>query len=192
MLSLSLVLASILKQINGVTKSRLQVPVEQALVSLFSMVVSSLWEDRMGSRVSISWKSQLPSSFERPRTHTRSFIQIRSNRSTMDSYHIDGNQTIRCSCGCTRWTSLRHWRIRWAISSQYRYSNNCSDQLVSMTIQFHCSRSFLVERYDSKTNKWSPVAAMTTRRKHLGCAVYNGYICRSRSSLSSVSDIGFV
>ena len=38
--------------------------------------------------------------------------------------------------------------------------------------------SFPVERYDPKTNKWSAVAPMTTRRKHLGCAVYNGYICK--------------
>jgi hypothetical protein len=36
---------------------------------------------------------------------------------------------------------------------------------------------FVVERYDSKSNKWSSVASMNTRRKHLGCAVYNGYIC---------------
>ena len=36
---------------------------------------------------------------------------------------------------------------------------------------------FLVERYDPKKNKWSSVASMTTRRKHLGCAVYNGFIC---------------
>lgn len=35
----------------------------------------------------------------------------------------------------------------------------------------------LVERYDPKTNKWMSVSAMTTRRKHLGCAVYNGFIC---------------
>ena len=34
----------------------------------------------------------------------------------------------------------------------------------------------LVERYDPKANKWSSVASMNTRRKHLGCAVYNGYI----------------
>jgi hypothetical protein len=44
-----------------------------------------------------------------------------------------------------------------------------------------CLRSidFLVERYDHKTNKWLSVAPMTTRRKHLGCAVYNGFICMS-------------
>lgn len=35
----------------------------------------------------------------------------------------------------------------------------------------------LVERYDPKANKWSSVSSMNTRRKHLGCAVYNGYIC---------------
>lgn len=34
-----------------------------------------------------------------------------------------------------------------------------------------------VERYDPKANKWSSVSSMNTRRKHLGCAVYNGYIC---------------
>jgi len=30
----------------------------------------------------------------------------------------------------------------------------------------------LVERYDPKENRWSDVASMSTRRKHLGCAVY--------------------
>ena len=30
----------------------------------------------------------------------------------------------------------------------------------------------LVERYDPKENRWTEVASMNTRRKHLGCAVY--------------------
>lgn len=30
-----------------------------------------------------------------------------------------------------------------------------------------------MERYDPRTNKWTPVAPMGTKRKHLGCAVYN-------------------
>ncbi|CAF3023750.1 unnamed protein product [Rotaria sp. Silwood2] len=34
----------------------------------------------------------------------------------------------------------------------------------------------MVERYDPKANKWLSVASMNTRRKHIGCAVYNGYI----------------
>jgi kelch-like protein 20 len=38
-------------------------------------------------------------------------------------------------------------------------------------------RVCVVERYDPKANKWSSVSSMNTRRKHLGCAVYNGYIC---------------
>ena len=33
-----------------------------------------------------------------------------------------------------------------------------------------------VERYDPKTNRWSNVPTMGTRRKHLGVAVYNGMI----------------
>lgn len=35
---------------------------------------------------------------------------------------------------------------------------------------------FLVERYDPRQNKWTLVAPMSTRRKHLGCAVYNNWI----------------
>ena len=34
----------------------------------------------------------------------------------------------------------------------------------------------LVERYDPRHNKWTLVAPMSTRRKHLGCAVYNNWI----------------
>jgi len=33
-----------------------------------------------------------------------------------------------------------------------------------------------VERYDPRQNKWTPVAPMSTRRKHLGCAVFNNFI----------------
>jgi len=37
--------------------------------------------------------------------------------------------------------------------------------------------SFLVvERYDPRNNRWSPVAPMGTRRKHLGVSVYNNMI----------------
>jgi len=35
---------------------------------------------------------------------------------------------------------------------------------------------FAVERYDPRQNKWSPVSPMSTRRKHLGCAVFNNFI----------------
>lgn len=35
---------------------------------------------------------------------------------------------------------------------------------------------FAVERYDPKMNKWTMMPAMSTRRKHLGCAVYNNMI----------------
>jgi kelch-like protein 20 len=35
---------------------------------------------------------------------------------------------------------------------------------------------FAVERYDPRQNKWSPVSPMSTRRKHLGCAVFNSCI----------------
>ena len=33
-----------------------------------------------------------------------------------------------------------------------------------------------VERYDPRTNRWTPVSPMGTRRKHLGVAVYNNMI----------------
>jgi kelch-like protein 20 len=33
-----------------------------------------------------------------------------------------------------------------------------------------------VERYDPRNNRWTAVAPMGTRRKHLGCAVYNNMI----------------
>ena len=35
---------------------------------------------------------------------------------------------------------------------------------------------FSVERYDPRTNRWTPVSPMGTRRKHLGVAVYNNMI----------------
>lgn len=35
---------------------------------------------------------------------------------------------------------------------------------------------FSVERFDPRTNRWSSVASMGTRRKHLGCAIYNNMI----------------
>lgn len=33
-----------------------------------------------------------------------------------------------------------------------------------------------VERYDPRSNRWTPVSPMGTRRKHLGVAVYNNMI----------------
>lgn len=33
-----------------------------------------------------------------------------------------------------------------------------------------------VERYDPRSNRWTPVAPMSTRRKHLGCAVFQNHI----------------
>ena len=33
-----------------------------------------------------------------------------------------------------------------------------------------------VERYDPRKNSWTVMASMSTRRKHLGCAVYNNMI----------------
>ena len=33
-----------------------------------------------------------------------------------------------------------------------------------------------VERYDPRQNKWTSMAPMSTRRKHLGCAVFNNMI----------------
>lgn len=33
-----------------------------------------------------------------------------------------------------------------------------------------------VERYDPRQNKWTNMAPMSTRRKHLGCAVFNNMI----------------
>ena len=33
-----------------------------------------------------------------------------------------------------------------------------------------------VERYDPRKNQWTAMAPMSTRRKHLGCAVFNSMI----------------
>ena len=41
---------------------------------------------------------------------------------------------------------------------------------------FPCYLNTSVERYDPRTNRWTPVAPMCTRRKHLGVAVFNGTI----------------
>ena len=36
--------------------------------------------------------------------------------------------------------------------------------------------NFSVERFDPRNNRWTPVASMGTRRKHLGVAVFNNMI----------------
>lgn len=46
-----------------------------------------------------------------------------------------------------------------------------SDQVLSLI-----ESTLAVERYDPKMNKWVMMPAMSTRRKHLGCAVYNNMI----------------
>ena len=33
-----------------------------------------------------------------------------------------------------------------------------------------------MERFDPRANKWTTVSSMSTRRKHLGCAVFNSMI----------------
>ena len=38
-----------------------------------------------------------------------------------------------------------------------------------------------VERYDPRKNQWAPMAPMSTRRKHLGCAVFNNMIYAGNS-----------
>ena len=47
----------------------------------------------------------------------------------------------------------------------------------------------LVERYDPKENRWSEVAPMSTRRKHLGCAIYRVNILFYIIDHSSVLDL---
>lgn len=41
---------------------------------------------------------------------------------------------------------------------------------------FSVSFSFSVERYNPQENRWHTVSPMGTRRKHLGCAVYQDMI----------------
>ena len=55
---------------------------------------------------------------------------------------------------------------------------NISDvlQVQIICILNHYVYIFAVERYDPRQNKWSPVSPMSTRRKHLGCAVFNNFI----------------
>ncbi len=55
-----------------------------------------------------------------------------------------------------------YWLIRILLCSSWR---SCFGLFVSA-----------VERYDPRQNKWTLVAPMSTRRKHLGCAVYNNWI----------------
>lgn len=40
----------------------------------------------------------------------------------------------------------------------------------------HCVISCAVERYNPQENRWHTIAPMGTRRKHLGCAVYQDMI----------------
>lgn len=39
-----------------------------------------------------------------------------------------------------------------------------------------CMETTTVERFDPRNNRWSPVAPMGTRRKHLGVAVFQNMI----------------
>ena len=48
--------------------------------------------------------------------------------------------------------------------------------LFELSEQLKVLFGFVVERYDPRTNRWTPVAPMGTRRKHLGVAVYNNMI----------------
>ncbi len=49
-------------------------------------------------------------------------------------------------------------------------------RLSSCLLTFPLHNVIPVERYDPRSNRWTPVAPMGTRRKHLGVAVYNGMI----------------
>lgn len=40
----------------------------------------------------------------------------------------------------------------------------------------HVCKSSAVERYNPQENRWHTIAPMGTRRKHLGCAVYQDMI----------------
>lgn len=60
--------------------------------------------------------------------------------------------------------------------SQCGVSSRFSESLKSLYASaLYCSCP-AVERYDPRTNRWSSIASMGTRRKHLGCAVYSNMI----------------
>ena len=46
-----------------------------------------------------------------------------------------------------------------------------------------------VERYDPRKNAWTAMAPMSTRRKHLGCAVFNNQIYAGMFILETYDDL---
>lgn len=88
------------------------------------------------------------------------------------------DKKTRSGCRRFRWIFVRHRRIGWAMSTEYRFvfcvifdfkHTSCQPGLLNDFF-------FPVERYDPRQNKWTSMAPMSTRRKHLGCAVFNNMI----------------
>ena len=87
----------------------------------------------------------------------------------------DDDEKAWSRCRCIGWLFVRHRWIWWTVSSEYRYDTR-------VYIRSSPGNTFLiflplsVERYDPRQNKWCSMSPMSTRRKHLGCAVFNNLI----------------
>lgn len=90
-----------------------------------------------------------------------------------------------------RWTKMapmttRRLGVAVAVVGGYLYAVGGSDGSAPLNtgtvcphfgfLSARCIMRCSVERYDPRMNKWTAVAPMGTRRKHLGCAVYNGFL----------------
>ncbi|KAG1697204.1 Kelch-like protein 20 [Nymphon striatum] len=70
--------------------------------------------------------------------------------------------------------STRRLGVAVAVQGEFLYAVGGSDG--TSPLNTGMERILLIERYDPKTNRWTPVTPMGTRRKHLGCAVFNDMI----------------
>lgn len=101
--------------------------------------------------------------------------KVRPAFESVDQGCPNDHQEVRCGCCCAQWVPVRRRWIRRRLPLKHRY-HLFSNKPMVCTLMQGGKLWILVERYDPRMNKWYPVAPMTTRRKHLGCSVFNGFL----------------